>query len=82
MADPTTYVILRQPPDVADTWHVETSVTATSANGAIRLAAAGLRCPDGAYVAVPAHSWRPLTVTAVQQTTLKIEESGSPETTS
>lgn len=82
MAEPTTYIVLRRAltqtgastTDTAYTWRVENAnVPATSAENAIRLACKNGDAPAGTYVAVPQRSWKPVTVTAVQTTVLKLE---------
>lgn len=87
MAD-TTYIVLRYM-DYGDgsterakwAWEqVGDAVNAANAQAAIRADLSGLLPGDpshaGTYVAVPVRSWKPVTVTAVQQTVLKIEEAG------
>ncbi len=85
MAEATTYIVLRRtnqiggpqedPTVPAWTWAIENSnVPAPSAEAAIRLACKTDDTPAGTYVAVPARSWKPVTVQAVQTTTLKLEE--------
>ena len=76
MSDLTSYIVLRRitAGDTTD-WRPIDEITATSSESAIRIAVLGLpERQDGAYVAVPLRSWRPLTVQAVQQTVLKLEQ--------
>jgi hypothetical protein len=70
----TTYVVLRQT-ESASGWDViASSVNASNAESAIRSALAATVNPaDGSYVATPKRSWKPLTVSAVQTTVLKLE---------
>ncbi len=62
---PTIYIILTR--DVAG-WKELSTVSARSAEAAIRTIGAA-----GVYVAVPARSFKPVTVSAVQTTVLKLE---------
>jgi hypothetical protein len=72
----TTYIVLREA-DYAPgerAWKVEnSSVPAASADAAVRLACKTASNPTGVYVAVPARSWKPVKVAAVQTTALKLE---------
>ena len=83
MAEPTTYIVLRRivTDEPAEAWEVVLTegVDARSADAAIRVAAADdfghLRNEQPCtYVAVPARSWKPVKVAAVQTTILKLEE--------
>ncbi len=69
----TKYIVLRAhtAPDVAqeDVWEPVGSVLASSPRRAISAQVAG---DEGRYVAVPARSWRPLTVTVEQTTKVTI----------
>lgn len=87
MAD-TTYIVLRREDkmtsatDQAGTlaWRIENSnVPAPSAEAAIRLACKTGDALAGTYVAVPARSWKPVNVQAVQTTVLKIEDAAALE---
>lgn len=71
----TAYVILRFN-EATDEWsEYGDRVGSTSAQGAIRAHLTHRATdPTGTYVAVPARSWKPVTVQAVQTTTLKLEE--------
>lgn len=75
----TTYIVLRldEIPD-SKGWAEIARVTAPSASSAIRNALVGPVARDGTYVAVPARSWRPVTVQAVQTTVLRLEEATTP----
>jgi hypothetical protein len=79
----TTYIVLRQrehlPGEALDVgtfglpWTVEkANVAASTAEAAIRHACND-KDADGVYVAVPARSWKPVKVAAVQTTALKLE---------
>ena len=71
----TEYVILRQ--DVPDDWTVVSRrVMAASAHAAIRSAATGpVSIPPGAsLVAIPARSWKPITVNVETRTVLTFTE--------
>lgn len=82
----TAYVVLRRENSISGKvddpvesarwhWTIENSnVPAASAEAAIRLACKADDMPGGTYVAVPARSWKPVTVQAVQTTVLKIED--------
>jgi hypothetical protein len=80
MAEPTTYTVLREgshpPIDGKDSpWFVYRSHTvAPNAEAAIRRACDGDDLANGRYVAIPARSWKPVTVRAETTTTLRIEE--------
>jgi hypothetical protein len=71
MAD-TSYIVLRQPPGTGgpDIWENYASVEASSATDAIKKTADD----GGYYVAVPARSWKPVTVTTETKTFLKLEQ--------
>ena len=81
MAELTTYIVLRRDATPVNTtasgtlgWRIENSnVPASNAEAAIRLACRQDDAPAGTYVAVPARSWKPVTVQAVQHTTLKLD---------
>lgn len=73
----TVYIVLRRSVADSETWHLEAgAVPASSADAAIRLTVKGVVSPppDAVYVAIPARSFKPVTVTAVQTTILKLEE--------
>ena len=78
VASPTEYVLLHRQAGIINEadWQVVTeSVSARSATEAIRHTVA-LLAPDdqaGVFVAVPARSWKPVTVHAEVQTRLKLE---------
>lgn len=56
-------------------WGIENSnVPATNAEAAIRLACKNDSNPAGTYVAVPARSWKPVQVTAVQTTVIQLAQ--------
>lgn len=82
---PTSYIVLRQtthartePDGPTVAWRIENSnVPATSAEAAIRLACKTNSTPEGTYVAVPARSWKPVTVKAETQTVLRLEDAGA-----
>lgn len=86
MADPTTYIVLRQithPPTERDgsvvAWRIENSnVPATNAETAIRIACKTDNAPAGTYAAVPIRSWRPVTVRAEQTTVIRLEPRTDP----
>jgi len=80
----TSYVVLRRatqksgamddPAVPGWAWTVENSnVPAANAEAAIRFACKTDNKPTGTYVAIPARSWKPVTVSAVQTTVLKLE---------
>jgi CRISPR/Cas system CMR subunit Cmr4 (Cas7 group RAMP superfamily) len=77
MAD-TTYIVLRkcnipvdpETEDYDDVWDVLQTVEAASAESAIKKVAV----VDGTLVAVPARSWKPVTVTTETRTILKLEQ--------
>lgn len=79
----TTYIVLRRArltdaTGTDDGWRVENSnVPAASAEAAIRLACKTDSTPAGTYVAIPARSWKPVTVQAEQTTILKLESADS-----
>ena len=83
----TTYIVLRRGAersgDADWSWTIENSnVQAASAEAAIRLACKNDSNPVGTvgtYVAVPARSWKPVTVQAVQTTVLKLETAADPQ---
>jgi hypothetical protein len=68
----TTYIVLRQPPGTGgpDIWEDYAAVDASSATDAIKKVADD----GGKYVAVPARSWKPVTVTTETRTILKLEQ--------
>lgn len=70
----TKYVVLERIALGRDDWRETANVTALSAEAAIRDALAG-DTDGGTYVAVPARSWKPLTVTV--ETIPKITISGA-----
>jgi hypothetical protein len=59
---------------VTQSWRDIGSVPARSAEAAIREVLAGDSEGSGTYVAIPARSWKPVTVRAETTTTLRIEE--------
>lgn len=63
----TEYVLLER--DASSFWSYTTTVEARSAEAAIRSIEAA-----GTYVAVPARSWKPVTVKAETTTVLRLEE--------
>lgn len=72
----TKYVVLRQEmagDPARGSWHEVTSAAASSAEGAIRAVVGKLTEKDqaGTFVAVPARSWKPVTVNP--QTTIRLE---------
>lgn len=68
-AEPTEYVVLRR--GEGDLWGIVASdIRARSGNEAIRQV---LGVTEGVHVAVPARSWKPVTVRAEVQTRLKLE---------
>jgi hypothetical protein len=73
MAD-TTYIVLQQHTEAGSPvtlWSVQdASVPASSPAAAIRATADD----NGVYVAVPARSWKPVTVTTETRTILKLEQ--------
>jgi hypothetical protein len=72
----TTYIVLRHTNAAENTpgpphWEVENAaVEASSADAAIRKTIT----LNGRYVAVPARSWKPVTVTTETKTVLKLEQ--------
>lgn len=74
----TAYIVLRRfsGPTSDESWIevLDGAIQATSATDAVRRAAASKSPADGTYVAVPARSWKPVTVQAVQITTIKLGE--------
>jgi hypothetical protein len=72
----TTYIVLRKyqlpvEPDTGDDlWDVLQTIEAASPSAAIRKVAV----VDGTLVAVPARSWKPVTVTTETKTVLKLEQ--------
>lgn len=75
----TEYVILANIDDGGPRWQEVARVKARSASAAIRemvsVSANGLLPEDsgGTYVAVPARSWRPVTVTVETKTSLRFQ---------
>jgi hypothetical protein len=69
----TTYIVLRRDEDgggiAVDRWQTDATVEASSAEAAIRKAMP----KDGLYVAVPARSWRPVTVRTETTTTIRLD---------
>jgi hypothetical protein len=81
MADPTAYIVLRRDDEegkqVGDMlkWTVVGRANTGSPTGAIREVATRLIDGNsGTFAAVPARSWKPVTVRAEQTVTLKIEQ--------
>jgi hypothetical protein len=74
----TTYIVLRGSGNLVDgntdLWDEAGTTEATNADAAIRKIVAARPDPSGTYVAVPQRSWKPVQVTAVQTTTLKLEQ--------
>jgi hypothetical protein len=64
----TTYIVLQREADL-DAWHDIGTTEASSADAAIR------RVVDsaGTYVAVPARSWKPVTVRTETQTVIRLD---------
>lgn len=87
----TAYIVLRRtrvaitrdnaaPSNVNEQWEHVAKVLASSAEGAIRKAAERANdsaLPTPVLVAIPARSWKPLTVTAEQTTVLKLSSPAS-----
>lgn len=69
------YLVLRKD-DVPGDWAVVQSSSAKSAGAAIRdvVGKLGKDQQDGLFVAVPARSWRPVTVSAKTETKLVVTE--------
>lgn len=67
---PTDYIVLSRDTsrDTSGYWTQEKTVQARSAEAAIRQLGT-----EGTYVAVPARSWKPVTVKAETQTVLRLE---------
>lgn len=81
MAEPTTYIVLRaasvsQGDDTSAGWLDVATIDANSGTAAIRHMAKKSDITGGTYVAVPARSFKPVTVKAETVVTLKIEEAG------
>jgi hypothetical protein len=79
MPTETNYIVLRHvnAGDSASpvTWEaIDWNVSAASAEAAVRKTVSGLNPADGAYVATPMRSWKPVTVRAETQTVLKLEQ--------
>jgi hypothetical protein len=75
----TKYLVLRQAPATAGdppsaSWTNVAEVEASGPTSAIKQVAAEASTAKGTYVAVPARSWKPVTVQAVQTTTIKLGE--------
>ncbi len=69
------YIVLRKRDGVASGWRIENSnIPAPNAEAAIRIACKQDAAPDGIYVAVPAHSWRPVRVRGEQTMVIKLED--------
>jgi hypothetical protein len=69
----TTYIVLTEMYDnegVRDGWHTMQTIEAGRAADAIRKTITD----GGTYVAVPARSWKPVTVTTETKTVLKLEQ--------
>jgi hypothetical protein len=72
----TTYIILRRVshpqdnPGAVEQWEATGTVEAGSTDSALRRA----KPENGHYVAVPARSWKPVTVTTETKTILKLEQ--------
>lgn len=71
MTEPTSYIILLLEND--GSWTSLGYVNARNATDAIRKLATATNTPH-TYVAVPARSWKPFTVTAETQVILKLEQ--------
>lgn len=65
-AEATDYIMLKR--DASGFWTQEKTVQARSAEAAVRQLG-----KEGTYVAVPARSWKPVTVKAETQTVLRLE---------
>jgi hypothetical protein len=65
----TQYTILRQAAPGGPWTPLETKGTGSSANAAIR----NTVTEDGAYVAIPSRSWKPLTVTFENKPTVRAQ---------
>jgi hypothetical protein len=69
----TTYIVLRRDDDgggiAVDRWQTDSRVEAVSAEAAIRKA----EPKAGTYVAVPARSWKPVTVRTETTTTIRLD---------
>lgn len=74
--DATSYVLLVLSESTGEWMVTNDSVTAKSAEAAIRLHAENTTpgSPDGTYIAVPARSWRPITIQTKTTTTLVFGE--------
>jgi hypothetical protein len=70
----TEYVVLRQQPvDEGEAFHIVAYEKARSARAAIQTVVADTSVPEnGHFVAVPARSWRPVSVTVQTETKIKI----------
>jgi hypothetical protein len=75
----TTYIVLRLQAGVGEqetSWGVVSKVeNVKSANAALRAAVntADTKNPSGTYVAVPARSWKPVTVSIETQTVIRLD---------
>lgn len=79
MAEPTTYIVLRFNPETDEWAEHGDRVSASSAPAAIREHVSRTNpALIGSYVAVPARSWKPVLVRAIQTTVLKIEDASKP----
>jgi hypothetical protein len=73
MAD-TTYTVLIASPGGRIQWSFHREILASSSSDAIRKVVT----EPGKYVAVPARSWKPVTVTTETKTVLKLEQPDTP----
>lgn len=73
VAAKTEYLVLKREELLDGTWKIVQSVFSSSANGAVRACVSRLAEKDQAstFVAVPARSWKPVTVQP--QTTIRLE---------
>jgi hypothetical protein len=81
MAKPTTYYVMRSNQanvELPAVWTWVADSKASNANAAVREAVSLIADGDGetagTYVAVPARSWKPVTVTTETRTILKLEQ--------
>ena len=65
----TKYMVLVR--DESGYWHAGADVPARSAKAAVRAVSEGTE--GGTFVAAPARSWKPVTVTVETKTTLKFQ---------
>jgi hypothetical protein len=80
----STYIVLRRERTVPDSddWHVlNHGIEAPDADTAIRKEAGEGDDPSGVYVAIPARSWKPITVTAETQVVIRLTNNDTTEPT-